>query len=32
MEQTFTIPYKTLLRSELTPEDRRLEELAVEAA
>ena len=32
MEQTFTIPYKTLLRSELPPEDRRLEELAVEAA
>ena len=32
MEQTFTIPYKTLLRSELTPEDHRLEELAVEAA
>lgn len=32
MEQTFTIPYKTLLRSELTPEDCRLEELAVEAA
>ena len=32
MEQTFTIHYKTLLRSELTPEDHRLEELAVEAA
>lgn len=32
MEQTFTIPYKTLLRSELTTEDRRLEELAIEAA
>lgn len=32
MEQTFTIPYKTLLGSELTPEDLRLEELAVEAA
>ena len=32
MEQTFTIPYKTLDRSELSEQDRQLEERALEVA
>lgn len=32
MEQTFTIPYKTLGRSELSEQDRQLEERALEVA
>ncbi|MBF1371369.1 MAG: cytidine deaminase [Porphyromonas sp.] len=32
MEQIFTIPYKTLDRSELSEQDRRLEERALEVA
>ena len=32
MEQTFTIPYKTLDRSELSEQDRQLEEHALEVA
>ena len=32
MEQTFTIPYKTLDRSELSEKDRQLEERALEVA
>ena len=32
MEQTFTIPYKTLDHSELSEQDRQLEERALEAA
>ena len=32
MEQTFTIPYKTLDRSKLSEQDRQLEERALEVA
>jgi len=32
MEQTFTIPYKTLDRSEFSEQDRQLEERALEVA